>query len=219
MDGPDLDRVSHVLALGALARVNRISFAARRVLSEVERLHRNGRDTVRVLDVACGGGDVLHQIARYARRRRLRVELAGCDVSPVALEEARRAVSDGSAVRFFELDVHRDRLPEGYDLVCSSLFLHHLSEEEAILLLRGMAAATRSALLVQDLRRTRLGYALAYAGLHLLTRSDVARSDGLTSVEGAFSIQEVTRLCELAGLERAEVRGCWPQRYTIRWCR
>jgi hypothetical protein len=82
-----------------------------------------------------------------------------------------------------------------------------------------MAEACRKVLLVQDLRRTRLGYLFAWVGLHLLTRSDVARSDGLVSVAAALTLSEAARLAAEAGLEGATVRPCWPQRYALRWAR
>lgn len=219
MDGPGLAVERHRSALAALGRVNGISLAAGRVWADVRRLHREGRRPVRVLDVACGGGDVLRRVALRAGRGGVPVEVHGCDVSPVALEAARRALAGVRGARFFELDAERDGLPDGYDLMCCSLFLHHLTERSAARLLRDMSVATRRSLLVQDLRRSRFGWVLAWVGLHVLTRSDVARSDGLTSVAGAFTLAEATALARAAGLEGAEIRPCWPQRYTIRWSR
>ena len=219
MDDPGIDRARHLHALRALARVNRLSFAAARVWREVLGLAAARSGPVRVLDIACGGGDMLVTVARWARRHGVPIELHGCDVSPVALEAARASVPHATELHFFELDVLGAELPEGYDLICSSLFLHHLSEELAVRLLQAMADATAAALLVQDLRRTRLGYLFAYAGLLCLTRSEVARSDGLTSVQSAFTLTEVAKLCAEAGLDGAEVRPCWPQRYAIRWVR
>jgi hypothetical protein len=80
-----------------------------------------------------------------------------------------------------------------------------------------MATATRDTVLVQDLRRTRLGYLFAFVGLHALTTSDVARRDGLISVGAAFTIPEARALCAAAGMEGARVRPSWPQRFVIRW--
>jgi SAM-dependent methyltransferase len=219
MDDPHLAPYRHVEALRALSRVNRVSFAAARVWSDVKRIHAEIGKTVRVLDIACGGGDVLVDVARRARRVGMSVELHGCDVSPVALAEARRLGGTEDALDVFELDVIRDDLPRDYDLLTTSLFLHHLSREAAVALLRGMASATRNSLLVQDLRRTRLGYVFAWAGLHTLTRSDVARVDGLLSVEGAFTLNEVAAMCGEAGLADVDIGVGWPQRFTIRWSR
>ncbi len=217
MDDPGLERSRHLQALGALARINRVSLVADRVWADVLRLHRREGRPIRVLDVACGGGDVLHRVARRAERGGVAVELHGCDVSSVALDAARASAPHATPLHFFRLDVLQEELPEGFDLICSSLFLHHLAEESAVHLLRGMAAATVSSLLIQDLRRTRLGYLLASAGILLLTRSEVVKSDGPASVEGAFTMAEAAGLCDRADLQSAEVRPCWPQRYTIRW--
>ncbi|NNL31028.1 MAG: nucleotide-binding protein, partial [Gemmatimonadetes bacterium] len=106
-----------------------------------------------------------------------------------------------------------------YDLVTSSLFLHHLAWPEAVELLRRMAAGARRRLFVQDLRRTRLGYVLAWLGLHTFSRSEVARVDGLRSVEAAFSVDEARRLCAEAALRSAVVGVAWPQRFIMRWDR
>ena len=217
MDDPGLDRARHVRALLALRRVNRVSLAARRVWLEVSRQHRMLGRSVRVLDLACGGGDVLVGVARSARRAGVPVELHGCDLSPVALAQGRRAAAALPEVELFHLDALRDELPPDYDLLTCSLFLHHLDEDEAARLLRRMADRCRHALLIQDLRRTVLGYALAWIGLRILTRSDVARVDGLRSVRAAFTTGEMRMLCGRAGIGEARVDRAWPQRFTVRW--
>jgi len=219
MDAPALDRIRHLDALDALDRVNRVSLSDGRVWTEIVRLARNGVRPVRVLDVACGGGDVLLRVARRAMRAGVDVELHGCDLSPVALERARCRGGDAMGVTFHELDVSGVPLPRGHHLMCSSLFLHHLSWEGAARLLGAMAAASERVVLVQDLRRTRLGHLFARIGLGVLTHSDVARHDGLVSVAAAFTLVEAKALCREAGLESAEVSACWPQRFTLRWVR
>ena len=132
MDAEDLDSARHMKALRALARVNRVSLVATRVWREVLHLNRLSRDRggdqpVRLLDVACGGGDVMVDVARRAQRASVPLVVHGCDLSPVALEHARReAERRGVAVDFFVRDVVAEGLPGGYDLVCSSLFFHTL---------------------------------------------------------------------------------------------
>ena len=216
MDDPDLEPERHHRALTALERINRVSFAAARVWREVAGVHLVTGRPVQVLDVACGGGDLLVAVGRLADRARVPVELVGCDLSPLALERARE--SSGGGIRTIQADVLDDALPRA-DVVTTNLFLHHLDEVDASLLIERMAEATRHALLIQDLRRTRLGYAFAWVGLHTLTTSDVARVDGLLSVRGAFTLREVHALVERAGLTGADVETVWPQRFVIRWAR
>jgi len=230
MDAEDLDPVRHVQALRALARVNRVSLVAARVWREVLHLSRGSRDRssrgrrdrkehrpLRILDVACGGGDVMVDVARRAQQASLPLVVQGCDLSPVALEHARReAGRRGVAAEFFTRDVLADGLPGGYDLVCSSLFHHHLSREDAVELLRGMAEAGRR-VLVQDLLRGTLGYLLAWSGLRLLSRSEVAHVDGPRSVRAAFTLPEVRTMAAEAGYVGAVIRRGWPERFILRW--
>ncbi len=230
MDAVDLDPVRHVQALRALARVNRVSLVAARVWREVLHLSRGSRDRsgrgrrdrkedrpLRILDVACGGGDVMVDVARRAREASLPLVVHGCDLSPVALEHARReAERCGVAAEFFARDVLADGLPGGYDLVCSSLFHHHLSREDAVELLRGMAEAGHR-VLVQDLLRGTLGYLLAWSGLRLLSRSEVAHVDGPRSVRAGFTLPEVRAMAAEAGYVGAVIRRGWPERFILRW--
>ncbi len=222
MDAEDLDPAKHIKALRALARVNRVSLVAARVWREVLHMSRISRDRgenrpLRLLDVACGGGDVMVDVARRARSTGLPLAVNGCDLSPVALEHARReAERRGVTVDFLARDVLAEGLPGGYDLVCSSLFHHHLSNEDAVKFLRAMADAGH-AVLVQDLLRGTMGYVLAWSALRLLSRSDVAREDGPRSVRAAFSLSEVRTMAVEAGLAGAVIRRGWPERFILRW--
>ena len=156
-------------------------------------------------------------VARRAQQASLPLVVHGCDVSPVALEHACcEAGRRGVAAEFFARDVLADGLPGGYDLVCSSLFHHHLSREDAVELLRGMAEAGRR-VLVQDLLRGSLGYLLAWSGLRLLSRSEVAHVDGPRSVRAAFTLPEVRAMAAEAGYVGAVIRRGWPERFILRW--
>ena len=91
---------------------------------------------LRLLDGAGGGGDIMVDVARRARAAGVPGEVHGCDVSPVALDHARReAERRGVTADFLARNVLDEGLPGGYDLVCSSLFNHHLSNEDAVRLL------------------------------------------------------------------------------------
>jgi SAM-dependent methyltransferase len=169
--------------------------------------------------VACGGGDVAVGLALRARRAGVSLEVHGCDRSARALDHAREAAREaGVRVVLHEVDVLRDALPTGFDLVASTLFLHHLAAEEGVELLRGITSCG-DRVLVQDLRRTALGYRLAWWGLRFLSTSSVARVDGPTSVQAAYTLDEVRDLATQAGLQGARIDPIWPQRFQLSWSR
>jgi 2-polyprenyl-3-methyl-5-hydroxy-6-metoxy-1,4-benzoquinol methylase len=221
MDQPGLDPAQHVRALRALARINRLSASDAILWRPLWELAREIPERpLRVLDVATGGGDVPVRLWQRARRAGLKLELCGVDVSATALEQARRnAERVGAEVEWRRLDVLSEDLPAGFDVVTSSLFLHHLAEDQALGLLRRMGGAAGKLVLVNDLLRSRLGYLLAFLVTRLLTTSPVVHVDGPRSVEGAFSMAEARELAERAGLHGATISWRWPWRYLLAWRR
>jgi SAM-dependent methyltransferase len=218
MDDPGLDPKEHRRALQALSRVALVSGTAGRIWARVRTLAaREAARPLRILDVGCGGGDALVEVARRAARAGRPLEAHGCDLSETALAHAAdHADKVRVPVRFFRLDVLDEPLPDGYDLVTSSLFLHHFDDDAAARILREMARAATGGL-VQDLRRTRLGYALAWGGLRLLSRSHVTWVDGPRSVQAGFTLEEAAGLAAAAELPRARVQPAWPQRFVLSW--
>jgi 2-polyprenyl-3-methyl-5-hydroxy-6-metoxy-1,4-benzoquinol methylase len=219
MDQPDLPAPRHDGALRGLARLNFWSGSARILWGPLKALARRvpGRP-LRVLDLATGAGDLPVRLWRRARRSGLELAVEGCDVSPVAVEHARRrAARAGAGVRFFVHDALHGPALAGYDAAVCSLFLHHLGEDDACLLLRRMADAAGRLVLVNDLERSRAGLALAFVATRLLTRSPVVHTDGPRSVEGAFTREEMLALAERAGLHGATVVRRWPFRLLLSW--
>jgi 2-polyprenyl-3-methyl-5-hydroxy-6-metoxy-1,4-benzoquinol methylase len=221
MDQPDLAAAAHNHALHALARINWLSGSARILWPALRRLAEEKRgQPLRVLDIATGGGDVPICLHQRAQRTGLVVQFSGVDVSPTAIDHARqRAEQAGAAVTFFTHDALRGSLPDDYDVIMSSLFLHHLERDQAIDLLRRMGQATRSMVLINDLIRSRSGYCLAWLGARVLTRSHVVHVDGPRSVAGAFTISEACQLADAAGLHGAGASWRWPFRFLLQWRR
>jgi 2-polyprenyl-3-methyl-5-hydroxy-6-metoxy-1,4-benzoquinol methylase len=225
MDQPGIDPGDHRQALDSIARLNLISASSRILWPAIRRLCKDRKKSgdgrpVRVLDIASGAGDVPVRLWRRAKRKGLPVQVTGADVSPVAIEHARRwAATAGADVEFFQLDVLADPIPEGYDVLTSSLFLHHLTDEQAVLVLGKMRAAAGQLVLVNDLSRGRLGWWAAFLVTRAITRSPMVHVDSLLSVEGAFTPEEALALAHKAGWDGATVKRKFPFRYLLSWRR
>jgi len=125
--------------------------------------------------------------------------------------------SGGVEASFFVADVLADSLPDRFDIIVSSLFLHHLDTADAETLLARLAASRRRLLLISDLLRTPLGYGLAWALARLLSRLQIVHIYGLLSVRGAFQMHEVAVMAARAAIYGVDLRRCWPERYMLRW--
>lgn len=216
MDQPDLSEGEHHSALRGLRRINYLSRGAAILWPSLAKLARE--KPIRVLDLATGGGDVAITLAGWSNRAGLDITVEGCDVSPRAIEFAReRALAQPTNVRFFTRDALAEELPDGYDVICCSLFLHHLDDDSALLLLRRMAQAAGRLVLVNDLIRSYPGLLLAQIGCRLLSRSRVVHYDGPVSVQAAYQTREVLELADKAGLRGASLTRHWPQRFLLSW--
>ena len=214
MDDPALDSLEHHHALAGLARLNDLSGSIGVLWPKISALARKLTRPVRVLDIATGSGDVPAGLLAKARRSGVTIELTGCDISPTAVSLASTNCRGGS---FFVHDVVRNPLPTGFDVVTCSLFLHHLSADEATLVLTRMKEAARHSVLVNDLARSRFNYLAVSLACRIVSRSPVVRFDGPASVRSAFTPAEALELAENAGLTGTKVKTHFPCRFLLTW--
>jgi 2-polyprenyl-3-methyl-5-hydroxy-6-metoxy-1,4-benzoquinol methylase len=134
------------------------------------------------------------------------------------VEIARGRTRDaGTTIQFATLDVLTDSLPQGFDVIVASLFLHHLEDQQAVAVLAKMAAAARQLVLVNDLVRSRKDLLLVALGARLLTTSRVVWTDASLSVRAAFTVAELAALANAAGLRGAMVKRRFPCRMLLQW--
>jgi len=215
MDDPALPADEHRRALAGLARLNAWSDSVGVLWPAVQKLAGELGRPVKVLDVATGSGDVPLGLWKRAGAK---LELSACDISGVALDAAEtRSRAAGASVNYFRADALAEPLPTGFDIVVCSLFLHHLSDDDAVTLLARLAAATERLVLVNDLSRSRWNLGLVWIATRLLTRSRVVRVDGPLSVRAAFTRSEAAALAMRAGLAGATVTGRFPCRWLLTW--
>ena len=225
MDDPTLKEVEHRRALVALARINWISRTATQLTRRIMKLldasstPARGR-SVRIIDIACGGGDLTAAIARQLGARfGQRVEVVGIDISDRAIAWANQehASHSGSAsIQFRQTDLLSDGCPD-CDVAIHSLFLHHLNDAEATGLLQAMTDAAEIGGAFSDLLRSQLGLLLARLGTTFLARSRVARIDGPLSVKAARTLEEYRQLLAAVGLRHAKIDSTWPERVCVSW--
>jgi len=214
MDDPALDPAEHRSALEGLAQLNRYSRSIGILWPTIRALSRKLDRPLRVLDVATGSGDIPKGLIVKALRSGLRLDVAGCDISSTAIATARTNCPDGL---FFVHDAIRQPLPSGYDVLTCSLFLHHLSNHDAILLLSRLKEATDQIVLVNDLVRSRFNYLSVSLACRFFTRSRVVQYDGPASVRSAYTIAEASELAQQAGFHGAIINQRFPCRFLLSW--
>ncbi|MAD80314.1 MAG: methyltransferase domain-containing protein [Pirellulaceae bacterium] len=175
MDDPDLDRHEHVKALRGLQRINAWTGNVSLVWKHVSTMagESNSR-LLRVLDIATGAADVPIGILKASASQGVNLEIDACDFSDQAIAIATENCSTANArVRLFRHDILHDEIPERYDVVICSQFLHHLSNEEVEIVLHKMKSAATRRVVVVDLERSHANWLQVYLATRVLSRSKV----------------------------------------------
>ena len=161
-----------------------------------------------VLDVGTGSGD----FARHLRRRS-GVPVALVDVSAAVLDVTRRNVAGMDDVTVQIGDARALPLAdESATVAHASLLLHHLEPDDAVSALREMRRVARRGVVVNDLRRSRLAFALTAIPVLTLARGQYTRHDGLLSARRAYTVAELDDLAADAGLRPvARTASWWPR--------
>ncbi len=203
-----------------IARTNRLTLAYRPLfhwLSEAVAALPALDGPLRILDVGCGYGDGLRRVETWARARSLAVDLTGLDLNPDATAIALEASPASSRIKWITADILAYNPPQPPDLVVSSLFTHHLSQEQIVQFLRWMEAHAAIGWFINDLSRAPIPYHLFRVFAKLMRMHPFVQYDGPVSIARSFIRSDWQTLCAAAGLGHADfaIRALRPARLCV----
>jgi len=182
--------------LADLARMNRLPGGTGASIAGIERL-AGRREGTTVVDVGTGRADMPIAFARLGWRS------VAVDSNPEVLRVARAATRGTPGIEVVDADALHLPLPDkSVDVAHCSLLIHHLDASEAVAVLREMARVARHGVVVNDLRRGVLPLAITAASVVVFGRTHVTRSDGIASARRSYTLGELDRLIERAGMRR-----------------
>jgi len=151
------------------------------------------------LDVAGGSGDMVTLTQEALHRN-------GIKLYPVVLDRAASHLHiNGSHINVCGDALALPFRDNSFDLVGSSLFVHHLQPDELLRFAGEGLRVARHAFVINDLVRHPLHLALSYAGLPLY-RSRLTRHDAPASVRRAYTVAEMKDILEGAGITGFSVK-------------
>ncbi len=172
--------------------------------------------SVSMLDVGAGSGELLRVAVNWARETGRRVKATGLELN----ERSAYSIKEES-VRFAEIESVRGNalaLPfrdGAFDYVISSLFTHHFSNDDVVAVLREMDRVAARGIYVIDLHRHPVAYFFYTTVGKLFLHNRLLREDGALSILRSFKPAELRELAQDAGLKNVMVRRHFPYRLVL----
>ncbi len=172
------------------------------------------RTKISVCEIGCGGGDNLNALEIYCRKNRIDVDFIGIDINTECIEYARSNINN-KKTRFILKDYKKVLFDKKPDILFSSLFCHHFTDNELVEMLQWMKFHSTVGFFINDLQR----HPLAYHSIRLLTRffsrSYLVKNDAPLSVLRSFKKNEWKILLKKAQITRYQIKWKWAFRYLI----
>lgn len=215
MEDPDLPRADLDDALRELRKMNR-AFGGIQISTSAIAQAIGHLPEFTMLDVGSGDGEIPRQVARWATEHHKGFEALGIDLTPASIELAQGLTPDTLPIHFALEDLFDLSEDNQWDVVHTSLVLHHLTDDEASEALAKMVRLARVAVIVNDLHRSRISWIGAKLGARLVTRCHVVHADAPHSVARAFRRHELLALARRSGASDITLRWRFPYRWLLR---
>lgn len=177
---------------------------------------RGAPTEISICELGCGGGDNLRILSRWCQKRGIKVYITGIDINADCIKVAKDKWKGGDAT-WIHADYRDVVFEKGKpDFLFSSLFCHHFTDAELVVMLRWMQEHAGSGWFINDLHR----HPLAWFSIRLLTgwfsRSYLVKNDAPLSVLRGFNRTEWKRVLNEAGIEEYSLKWKWAFRWLVK---
>ena len=173
------------------------------------------RKEIKVCEIGCGGGDNLLAIYNWCHKNKVIVRLTGIDYNKDCISIARGQLP-APGTQFITADYKTVDLGDDKpDIIFSSLFCHHFTNEEIVHMLNWMRTNAGLGFFINDLHR----HFLAYYSIKILTglfsKSYLVKNDAPLSVQRGFIKKEWEDLMQKSAIDNYSIQWKWAFRWLI----
>lgn len=218
MDDFELQGAELQKTLEDLDNINKWLGGNRITLRGIKELLRNREknDVIRIVDVGCGNGTMLREIAKWGRAENYKFRLTGIDANPHAVQIAQNKSTSFPEIRFSTQNIFSESYKnKEFDIVLCTLTLHHFEDKEISTILNIFYEQAKFGIVINDLHRSRQAYYLFRGFCLLFIRNEIARKDGLISILRGFKKKDLEILALDIPAQHQEISWKWAFRY--RW--
>lgn len=175
----------------------------------------NKKKETHVCEIGCGGGDNLFALQQWCKKVKVKVHFTGIDIKQACIDFATSNTNIQACTNWIVSDYKDVQFTQKPDIIFSSLFCHHFTNEELVKQVQWMQQNSATGFFINDLQRNRL----AYHSIKLLTRffskSYLVKHDAPLSVARSFLSSDWEKIFLTAGIKNYQIKWEWAFRYLI----
>jgi len=165
-----------------------------------------------IVDLGCGNGDMLRRVSKLGDRIGYQFKLMGIDANKDSIQYATLLSLGYKNITFHQMNIFSEEFKDlTYDIALSTLFLHHLNDEEIIDKLSLLNKQARVGIVVNDLHRNKVAYFL-FNIISFFINNKIIRNDGLVSIRRGFKKDELVNFANKLQI-KSDIRWKWAFRY------
>ena len=183
--------------LSSLNFINSLFGTHRQLSNAVLRycMSKKQKEHFKIVDLGCGGGDCIRQIAKTLEKNNFKATFIGIDGNAQSIAFAKTHHTYTENTIFTTADIlHPDfEVPE-CDLLISSHFIYHFKDDHLIEFLKRLKSKKTDTVIFSELRRSKWAFFLFKATNFLMPITRMAKEDGLKAIQRTFTIKELQRI-------------------------
>jgi 2-polyprenyl-3-methyl-5-hydroxy-6-metoxy-1,4-benzoquinol methylase len=169
---------------------------------------------ISVCEIGCGGGDNLNVLGHFCRKNNIEAQFTGVDINAdcIAFAKTKPGINN---VQFIVSDYKLVNFYNKPDIIFSSLFCHHFTDDELVEMLQWMKYHAKTGFFINDLHRNPLAYNFIKYSAKLFSKSYLLKNDAPLSVLRGFRKNEWQKIFVNAKISDYAIQWKWAFRYLI----
>lgn len=196
-----------------LETINTLLGGHRITLKGLKKLIGN-RKQIHICEVGCGGGDNIKAMIRWCDNKKIKAIFTGIDIKETCIDYARENLAGHDNIHWIRSDYKDVIFNNKPDIIFSSLFCHHFTDEELIDIVRWKMEHSALGFFINDLHRNPIAFYAIKILTGIFSSSYLVKNDAPLSVQRGFSKQDWLNIFERAGLS-PQISWEWAFRWLV----